>query len=442
MRRPVAAALAPAILAVVALAPAGTAVAATGATPVLDQVACGDGPAFPVAALDGPQGAELAPDGAARGLSRAASTGEAGYVPRSGWIRVVDAPDHATFVTWLHLPRSAGGALLQVTLAPDPRRPDGSPHDRGWAIADAGFCWPHPVLPSGWTSRPWALVGAVTADATSVTLATDPAACAAPSGGQDDAQAVIVRTPEHIAIALAAPDTASSACVTADLGEPLAGRDLLQLDGSGGTPVQVAPAPEAPATPRPDQLTLPVDVQVSARPTAIVEARATADQLSSLPQLVPVTVIDTLEVTVRLEATEDLDLAGPPALCLVGPYSAPDDAGVIDRCWGSPDLGAALQAVLPGTEAGVTRLPAHQPVEVTATIARGDVRCDYPPGAWHLETVLTPRDAHGHGWTAIALPEVPLAVDAAGLAPTRELTRPETRYCGMTVVPGAATPAP
>ena len=62
------------------------------------------------------------------------------------------------------------------------------------------------------------------------------------------------------------------------------------------------------------------------------------------PGLVPVTVVESLALDVRLTADRDLVLAGPPRLCLVGPFAAPDDAGLIDRCWGDPDPGAALAA--------------------------------------------------------------------------------------------------
>ena len=84
---------------------------------------------------------------------------------------------------------------------------------------------------------------------------------------------------------------------------------------------------------------------------------------------------------------------------------------------------------------------------VQATIARGEVRCDYPPGDWYLEVVLTPL-IDGHGWTEIALPEVPLTVDATGLVAGRELGRLESRYCGMARRPvgrglaTALTPSP
>lgn len=399
-------------------------------------VACGDGPAFPLAALDGPQGAELAGDGPALRLARAATTGEAGYVPRGGWMRVLDGPDRVVFATWLHHPRSLGGPLLQLTLTsttPGATDPD------AWRIASAGFCWPRVVPPDGLVPAPWTLAAPADPASTSIRI-VPPIPCDLPAP-------IVISTPERVSVTTLAPAGGwvcyappSPAPITVDLGEPLGARELLDGVTDPPTLVQAAPDP-APAAPPPID-PASVAVTAGARPTAIAISHAIADALGSVPGLVEVQVVDALALSVAITAADDLVLAGPPRLCLVGPFAAPDDAGLIDRCWGDPDPGAALAPAMPRDAAGHPMLPAGVPVALDATIARGEVRCDYPPGAWQLEVVLTPL-VGGHGWTDVALPEIALDVDAADLAPGRELTRLESRYCGMAHRPtDAGSPAP
>ena len=60
--------------------------------------------------------------------------------------------------------------------------------------------------------------------------------------------------------------------------------------------------------------------------------------------------------------------------------SAPDDAGLSDRCWGEPDLGALVAAALAIDGAGHPALRAGRSIVVDAPLRRGQVRCDYPPG--------------------------------------------------------------
>ena len=410
-------------------------VAEAAATPDA-MVACGDGPAFPLAALDGPQGAEMAADPAAQRLARATTTGEVGYLPRGGWMRVLDAPDLVVMATWLHLPRSLGGPLLQATLTPDA---SGATDPDAWHIRSAGFCWPHAVLGEDIDPIAWMPAAPVPSDARTFTAI--PATPLCPGTAQEP---IVVLTPERVSVTLSAsaelvacaPEAAVPVEVT--LPEPLGGREL--LDGATDPPASVQAATATEAAP-PDLGEIDIDGSVQVR--TIAASAAIADALGSLPGLVPVTVVDELFLEVRLTAARDLILAGPPRLCLVGPNAAPDDAGLIDRCWGDPDPGAALAPSLPRDADGYPILRAGAPVAFEATIGRGDVRCDYPPGDWHLEIVLTPR-VDGHGWTDVALGDMPLHVDATGLVPGRELGRLESRYCGMASrpVPDDGSPAP
>ena len=80
-------------------------------------------------------------------------------------------------------------------------------------------------------------------------------------------------------------------------------------------------------------------------------------------RLVPVRILDEIQLELRLESNVDVALAEPPRVCLVGPHWAPDDAGLSDRCWGEPDLGALLAAQLEADAAGspatACRSPGH-----------------------------------------------------------------------------------
>jgi hypothetical protein len=261
-----------------------------------------------------------------------------------------------------------------------------------------------------------------------------------------DTEPVVVLTPERVSVTVIAPtggpacDGPASPTLEVALAEPLGGRELLDGAFDPPEPVQPAVVPAPAAVPPMDPGS--VTVTAAARPTTIAASHAITDSLDSGPSLVEVQVVDELTLEVTLTSAVELVLAGPPRLCLVGPYPAPDDAGLIDRCWGDPDPGAALGPALARDAAGRPILRPGAPVELDATIARGDVRCDYPPGAWRLEVVLTPL-LDGHGWTDVVLPPTPLTVDANGLVPGRELTRLESRYCGMaTRPPAVGSPAP
>ena len=147
-------------------------------------------------------------------------------------------------------------------------------------------------------------------------------------------------------------------------------------------------------------------------------------------RLVRVRIVSELRLSIRLEADHDVALAEPARLCIVGPYSAPDDAGLSDPCWGSPDPGELLAAQLESDPAGHPVLSADRPILVAASLVRGDARCDYPPGEWHVEVVLNPLidgSPVGDLYLPYATMDVPL--ERADAAPLAEVL--EDRYCGL-----------
>ena len=107
-------------------------------------------------------------------------------------------------------------------------------------------------------------------------------------------------------------------------------------------------------------------------------------------RMVPVRIVEDLALEVRLETPRDVTLAGAPRLCLTGPFWNPLDAGLDDRCWGDPDLAALLARAMPADADGRVTLRAGSPVVLQAELARGDERCDYPPGDWLLEVDAEP----------------------------------------------------
>ena len=143
-----------------------------------------------------------------------------------------------------------------------------------------------------------------------------------------------------------------------------------------------------------------------------------------------VRIVSELRLSIRLETDHDVVLAEPARLCVVGPYSAPDDAGLSDPCWGSPDPGELLAAQLESDLAGHPVLPGDRPILVVASLVRGDARCDYPPGEWHVEVVLNPlidSSPVGDLYLPYVIMDVPLErADAPPLA-----TVLEDRYCGL-----------
>jgi hypothetical protein len=175
-----------------------------------------------------------------------------------------------------------------------------------------------------------------------------------------------------------------------------------------------------------------VHVSATVAGSSLAAAQAIADfGLNEGVRLVRVRILDGLTLALRIETTSSVVFAEPPLLCLVGPFSAPDDAGLSDRCWGEPDLGGVVAGGLPSDQAGHPMFPADAPAAVSATLQRGDVRCDYPPGKWVLEIKVDPL-VDGTAMGARYLPDVSFEVPFATPAPLTLLA--QTRYCGLASV--------
>lgn len=144
--------------------------------------------------------------------------------------------------------------------------------------------------------------------------------------------------------------------------------------------------------------------------------------------LVRVRIVDELTIALEVSADRAVAFAEAPRVCLVGPDSSPDDAGLSDPCWGEPDLGGPFAAQLTTDASGHPTLEAGKPVTVTMPLKRGDVRCDYAPGAWHVEFKADPV-VDGSGAGARYLPYASFEVPIAASAPLPFL--PDTRFCAL-----------
>jgi len=187
--------------------------------------------------------------------------------------------------------------------------------------------------------------------------------------------------------------------------------------------------------------------------TAVVEdssllgGRAIADfGVGNEVRLVRVRIVDQLRLSVRLVSDVDVELATALTACLVGPYSAPDDAGLSVPCWGEPDLGGALATRLSTGATGHPALLTARPVDVTVELSRGDARCDYAPGRWRLEVSVEPI-VDGASAGEIDLPTVDVAIPFSPDDVVIEVR--DSRYCGLAETifkeqgePVTATPRP
>ena len=388
--------------------------------------------------LNAPRGAERGTDPPARRLAAAiaAAAPDPDALPRTGWIRAVDRPDLVVFIAWITLRRATTEPLYAVTIAPGEAE---GPAVDGWDVWAAGPCWPQVVLPDGLREASWepaALVGA--ADQAFVALVTErDCNSGRPATGRVSAP-VIVPSADAVAITFGVrPEPGGHDCqsnpptpVVVTLPAPLGRRAL--IDG-GVMPARVVQSPPSEA-PGP----LPVGeapdpglrVTVEPRGGTLAVASAITDSLLDGVQLRRVRVVDRLALDVTLEAEQDLAFATLPRLCLVGPHPAPDDAGLSDRCWGDPDLSGLVGARLPLDELGRPYLAAGHPVTVSVDLGRGTTRCDYPAGDWVVEVSVTPLGGGGRGREQRLAP-VPLTIPWQGDAPMVELTRAESRYCGL-----------
>ncbi len=144
--------------------------------------------------------------------------------------------------------------------------------------------------------------------------------------------------------------------------------------------------------------------------------------------LVDLRIVDELDLHVRVAVSDEMVLAEPPRLCLVGPLWNPLDAGLSDRCWGEPDLSGAVAARMSTDAAGHVVLQSDSLIELDLTIERGDERCDYPPGEWTLEVAIVPVVDDGPA-VRVYLPDVVIPVPILEMSPLAQLSSQETRFC-------------
>jgi hypothetical protein len=191
---------------------------------------------------------------------------------------------------------------------------------------------------------------------------------------------------------------------------------------AGGSPIPVAT----------DDPVGGLQVRTSASDVALVATGAFADFgiNGSGARQVRVRIIDTLDLSLRIAADRPITLAEPPLVCLVGPYSAPDDAGLESPCWGAPDVSPLLAGRLARDSAGHYLLDPKTPVELNIELSRGSARCDYPPGKWEVELKLNPI-VDGSPAGARYLPDMPFDVPISQTGPLTLLPTTETRYCGL-----------
>jgi len=203
---------------------------------------------------------------------------------------------------------------------------------------------------------------------------------------------------------------------------------------SGCAPAR-SPAPTASPTPSlsPAEAAAAVRVSVTLKDRSLAATSAVADfGIKQGIRMVRVRILDDLEIQVQIASDTTITLAGPPVVCLVGPFSAPDDAGLADRCWGDPDLRALVAAQLSTDATGHPMLQAGHPIAVDAVLHRGARRCDYPPGRWVLEVALGPvgvaTTAHAN---PVDLPPVKFDITPTTDQPLTLLKVLDTRYCGL-----------
>jgi hypothetical protein len=175
-----------------------------------------------------------------------------------------------------------------------------------------------------------------------------------------------------------------------------------------------------------------IEARVTIQDSSLGATQAIADfGLEEGVRMVPVRIVEDLVLEVRLETQTDVTLADAPRLCLTGPFWNPLDAGLSDRCWGDPDLAGLLAEAMPAGADGRVTLRAGSPVALRANLARGDERCDYPPGEWLLEVDAEPV-IDGVTLPRQDIADVPLTIplEKTGALPWR--SNSDTRFCSFT----------
>lgn len=189
------------------------------------------------------------------------------------------------------------------------------------------------------------------------------------------------------------------------------------------------------SAPRPataDELVAGISVTATVDESSLGATQAIADfGLEEGIRMVPVRIVEDLALEVRLETPRDVTLAGAPRLCLTGPFWNPLDAGLADRCWGDPDLAALLVKAMPSDADGRVTLRAGSPIVLQTDIARGNERCDYPPGDWLLEVDVEPI-IDGLTLPRQEIAKVPLRIPLEDGGALAWRSNSDTRFCSFT----------
>ena len=165
-------------------------------------------------------------------------------------------------------------------------------------------------------------------------------------------------------------------------------------------------------------------------------------------RLVLVRIVDDVHLEIHIQTQQAVAFSEPPSLCLIGPFSAPQDAGYESGCWGTPDIGELLEAELPTDGAGHAMFPAGPAIVLAATVQRGGLRCDYPPGRWLLVVEANPV-VDGTPMGARQVAEIGFDIPWSSSGPLPFLPVKTVAYCGSANVvykeqgePQIASPSP
>ena len=192
-----------------------------------------------------------------------------------------------------------------------------------------------------------------------------------------------------------------------------------------------------------------IRISTSVSRSSLVASKALVDFLAENDvRLVLVRIVEDLDLEISIETHQAVAFREPPTLCLIGPYSAPDDAGYSSPCWGAPDIGALLAAQLPTDGAGHAMFPAGRAIVLSAALQRGTRRCDYPPGRWLLVVEVDPL-VDGTPMGARQLAEIAFEIPWSSSSPLPFVPVKTVAYCGSANVvykeqgePQIASPSP
>jgi hypothetical protein len=192
-----------------------------------------------------------------------------------------------------------------------------------------------------------------------------------------------------------------------------------------------------------------IEVSVSLSDSSLAATKALVDFLPENDvRLVFVRIVEEVSLELRIETDREVTFSEPPSICLIGPFSAPDDGGFSSPCWGAPEVGELVVTQLAADAAGHAVLPGGRAIRIAATVQRVGGRCDYPPGQWLLRMEVDPL-VDGVPLGARRLPDVAFEVAYLGTGALPFIPVSAMRYCGLANVvyreqgePEVASPPP